>query len=59
MPSYDVTYIVERKISVWIPDGTSHATMKLLAEDHIALDTYKGEKSKVLSIEPTPGMPTE
>lgn len=54
MPSYRVTFLTENKIEVWIPEGQSDGQKAGLAMDHIALATFAGQSSKLLSIEPTP-----
>lgn len=53
MPSYKVTFATTRELTAWMPDGASDAQKAQLAMDHISMATFAGEKSKLLSVEPS------
>lgn len=54
MPSYDVTFMEQRRITIRLPEGQTDAQRTELAIDHISWHTLQGNKSKILSLEPTP-----
>ncbi len=53
MGSYNVKFMTEKTITAWIPDNVSDAEKTRYALDHIALNTFQGEVSKLMSLEKT------
>lgn len=55
MPSYDVTFLEQKRITVWIPEGASDGQKQQLALDHLAMLPGAGN-IKLHTIVPTPDL---